>query len=58
MTARITDPLLQPFKLGQVTLRNRIMSTSHACGLGEGGMPTDRYQAYHLEKARGGRDVR
>jgi 2,4-dienoyl-CoA reductase-like NADH-dependent reductase (Old Yellow Enzyme family)/thioredoxin reductase len=49
-----TDPLLQPFRLGHVTLRNRIMSTSHACGLGEGGMPAARYQDYHLEKARGG----
>ncbi len=49
-----TDPLLQPFKLKHVTLRNRIMSTSHACGLEENGMPLDRYQTYHEEKARGG----
>lgn len=49
-----TDPLLQPFQLRHLTLRNRIMSTSHACGLEDGGMPTDRYQAYHEEKARGG----
>lgn len=48
------DPLLQPFQLKHVTLRNRIMSTSHACGLEEGGMPLDRYQTYHEEKARGG----
>jgi len=48
------DPLLQPFQLGHLTLRNRIMSTSHACGLEEGGMPRDRYQSYHEEKARGG----
>ncbi|MGI9409989.1 MAG: FAD-dependent oxidoreductase [Hyphomicrobiaceae bacterium] len=48
------DPLLQPFQLGHVRLRNRIMSTSHACGLEDGGMPTERYQAYHEEKARGG----
>ena len=48
------DPLLQPLQLKHVTLRNRIMSTSHACGLGEGGMPADRYQTYHEEKAKGG----
>ncbi|WP_279574093.1 hypothetical protein [Burkholderia anthina] len=30
------------------------MSTSHACGLEEKGMPTEAYQRYHEEKARGG----
>ena len=50
-----TDPLLQPFTLKHLTLRNRIMSTSHACGLhDEGGMPAEAYQRYHVEKARGG----
>ncbi len=49
-----TDPLLQPIKIRHVTMRNGIMSTSHACGLEEGGMPRDRYQTYHEEKARGG----
>ncbi|MEZ5924694.1 MAG: NADH:flavin oxidoreductase [Hyphomicrobiaceae bacterium] len=49
-----TDPLLKPFKLKHLTLRNRIMSTSHACGLEEGGLTLERYQAYHVEKARGG----
>ena len=49
-----SDPLLQPFRLKHLTLRNRIMSTSHACGLEEGGMPKERYQAYHEEKAKGG----
>jgi len=48
------DPLLQPFQLKGVRLRNRIMSTSHAAGLGENGMPADRYQEYHVEKAKGG----
>ena len=48
------DPLLQPLQLRHLRLRNRIMSTSHACGLEEGGMPAERYQAYHEEKARGG----
>ena len=49
-----TDPLLQPFRLKHLTLRNRIMSTSHASGLTEGGLPGERYQRYHEEKARGG----
>lgn len=49
-----SDPLLLPFKLKSLTLRNRIMSTSHACGLEEGGMPVERYQRYHEEKAKGG----
>lgn len=48
------DPLLQPFQLKGLTLRNRIMSTSHAAGLGDNGMPAQRYQDYHVEKARGG----
>ncbi|MCP4070688.1 MAG: NADH:flavin oxidoreductase [Hyphomicrobiales bacterium] len=48
------DPLLQPFQLKHLTLRNRIISTSHACGLEESGLPLDRYQTYHEEKARGG----
>jgi 2,4-dienoyl-CoA reductase-like NADH-dependent reductase (Old Yellow Enzyme family)/thioredoxin reductase len=48
------DPLLQPFRLKHLTLRNRIMSTSHACGLEEEGLPKERYQLYHEEKARGG----
>ena len=49
-----SDPLLQPFRLKHLTFKNRIMSTSHACGLVEGGMPSERYQRYHEAKARGG----
>ena len=48
------DPLLQPFKLKHLTLKNRVMSTSHACGLDENGLTGNKYQAYHEEKARGG----
>lgn len=48
------DPLLQPLKVKSVTFRNRIMSTSHACGLQKDELPQDAYQAYHEEKARGG----
>ncbi|MGP3776300.1 oxidoreductase [Streptomyces sp. SDT5-1] len=48
------DPLLQPFTLKHLTLRNRVVSTSHEPAFGEDGLPKDRYRAYHLEKARGG----
>ncbi|WP_192180278.1 NADH:flavin oxidoreductase [Mesorhizobium amorphae] len=48
------DPLLQPFRLKGLTLRNRVVSTSHASMLDEGGLPLERYQRYHEEKARGG----
>ena len=48
------DPLLQPFSIKHVTFRNRIMSTSHACGLEVNGMPEEAYQRYHEEKAKGG----
>jgi 2,4-dienoyl-CoA reductase-like NADH-dependent reductase (Old Yellow Enzyme family) len=48
------DPLLQPFRLKHLTLKNRIMSTSHAISYGEKGHPTERYQLYHEEKAKGG----
>lgn len=48
------DPLLEPFQLRHLTLRNRIMSTAHAPSYQEGGHPRDRYRRYHEEKARGG----
>ena len=49
-----TDPLLQPFRLKHLTLRNRVMSTAHEPNYSEDGMPKDRYRHYHAEKARGG----
>jgi 2,4-dienoyl-CoA reductase-like NADH-dependent reductase (Old Yellow Enzyme family) len=48
------DPLLQSLRIKGLVLRNRVMSTSHASALDEGGLPTERYQRYHEEKARGG----
>ena len=50
----MTDALFQPLAIKSLTLKNRIMSTSHAPGYAEGGQPLERYQAYHEEKARGG----
>jgi len=52
--ARAPDPLLQPYQLRHLTLRNRLMSTSHEPNYGEDGMPKDRYRLYHVEKAKGG----
>jgi 2,4-dienoyl-CoA reductase-like NADH-dependent reductase (Old Yellow Enzyme family) len=48
------DPLLQPLQLKHLTLRNRIMSTSHEPAYAEDGKPKLRYQLYHEEKAKGG----
>ena len=48
------DPLLQPYQLKHLTLKNRIMSTAHEPAYSEDGMPTDRYRLYHREKAKGG----
>lgn len=50
----MSDPLLQPFQLKHLTLKNRLMSTAHEPSYAEDGMPKDRYRLYHLEKARGG----
>ena len=49
-----TDPLLQPYQLKHLTLRNRIMTTSHEPAYSDDGMPKDRYRLYHLERARAG----
>ena len=49
-----SDPLLQPFQLKHLTLRNRIMTTSHEPAYPEDGMPKDRYRLYHLERAKAG----
>ncbi|PUB18711.1 NADH:flavin oxidoreductase [Yoonia sediminilitoris] len=48
------DPLLDPFELGHLTLRNRIMISSHEPAYAVDGMPKDRYVAYHAERAKAG----
>jgi len=48
------DPLLQPFQLKHLTLRNRIIVTSHEPAYPEDGMPKGRYRAYTVERAKGG----
>jgi N-methyl-L-proline demethylase len=48
------DPLLEPFVIKHLTLRNRVVSTSHEPAYSVDGLPTERYIAYHVEKAKGG----
>src|SRR5262245_40873533 len=50
----MADPLLQPFQLKHLRLKNRIMSTSHEPAYSEEGKPKLKYQLYHEEKAKGG----
>ncbi|KAB0677327.1 NADH:flavin oxidoreductase [Aureimonas leprariae] len=49
-----SDPLLQPFQLKHLRLRNRIIVTSHEPAYPEDGMPKERYRAYTVERAKGG----
>lgn len=49
-----SDPLLQPYRLKHLTLRNRIIVTSHEPAYPEDGLPKERYRAYHVERAKGG----
>lgn len=48
------DPLLQPYRLKHLTLKNRVMSTAHEPSYSEDGLPLERYRLYHREKAKGG----
>ncbi|MEQ8395259.1 FAD-dependent oxidoreductase [Thalassobaculum sp.] len=52
--AQTKDPLLQPYRLKHLVLKNRILSTAHEPAYSEAGMPTERYRLYHEEKAKGG----
>lgn len=49
-----SDPLLEPFTLKHLTLRNRVVSTAHEPAYTEGRMPGERYLRYQEEKAKGG----
>jgi 2,4-dienoyl-CoA reductase-like NADH-dependent reductase (Old Yellow Enzyme family) len=46
--------LLSPITIRGRTFRNRVLSTGHAPGYTDNGLPGERYQAYHEEKAKGG----
>ena len=51
---RFTDPLLEPYRLKHLNLRNRIMTTAHEPAYSEDGMPKDKYRLYQVERAKGG----
>ncbi len=46
--------LFSPIRIGQVTIRNRIMSTGHDTMLPHAGKVSDALVAYHAARARGG----
>jgi len=48
------DPLLQPFRLRHLLLRNRIICTAHEPAYPVDGMPKSRYRAYHVARAKAG----
>jgi N-methyl-L-proline demethylase len=50
----MSDPLLQPYQLKHLRLKNRVIVTSHEPAYPEDGMPKDKYRAYHVERAKGG----
>ncbi len=52
MTSR--DPLLQPFTLKHLTLKNRLMTSAHEPNYADNGLPGERYRLYHEERAKGG----
>ena len=53
-SAPVYRALFEPYELKHLTLKNRIISAPHGPAYAEGGMPGERYQAYHEEKAKGG----
>ena len=52
--SRDNDPLLQPYQLKHLRLKNRVMTTAHEPAYSEDGLPKDRYRLYHVERAKGG----
>ena len=50
----MNDPLLEPFQLKHLTIRNRVFTSAHEPAYSVEGMPTDRYRLYHEERAKGG----
>ena len=53
-TTMSSDPLLQPYKIKHLTLRNRIMTTAHEPAYPIDGMPQALYRTYHVERAKAG----
>jgi 2,4-dienoyl-CoA reductase-like NADH-dependent reductase (Old Yellow Enzyme family) len=53
-SAPVYRALFEPYALKHLTLKNRIISTPHGPAYADDGMPGERYQRYHEEKAKGG----
>ena len=51
---RADDPLLRPLQIGNLRLKNRVMSAAHEPFYSEDGLPKKRYRLYHEQKAAGG----
>ncbi len=49
-----SDPLLQPYILKHLKIKNRLMTSAHEPSYAEDGMPKERYRNYHAERAKGG----
>lgn len=48
------ETLFSPFEIGNMTVKNRIVSTAHVTVLSDEGMPAERLRRYYEEKAKGG----
>ncbi len=48
------DPLLKPFKIKNLEIKNRLMTSAHEPSYAENGLPKERYRLYHVERAKGG----
>ena len=48
------DPLLIPYKIKNLKIKNRIMTSAHEPSYAEDGFPKERYRSYHVERAKGG----
>jgi len=49
-----TRLLFTPLKIGNITVKNRIVFSAHLTNYAEDFMPTDRHAQYYRERARGG----
>ncbi len=48
------DPLMNPLKIGNLIIKNRVFSTGHALNHASNGKPTETTLLYQKEKAKGG----
>src|SRR5215212_3268501 len=46
--------VFKPFRIGKVSLRNRVFLPAHTTNFAENFLPTDRHLAYLQERAKGG----